>query len=156
MLGMNRLTSLIRPSLPGNPSGSESGKMTSEEKGIFREVMAHHLAEAKYQERLERSVAWAKDQGLPVEAVAMLQRPYPDRNTINITGMAGWLKGAIVALVTAGLGGASVLGLLKYLDKPSAVDKPPIERVIDNTIGKAVDFTTSAKDKDGNPITSEP
>ena len=73
---------------------------------------------------------------LPVAALASFDRPYPDRNTINIHG-SGFLKGALAALACTALGGAGVLGLMHFL-KPST--PAATSSVIDNTKNYDVDY----------------
>lgn len=139
MLGLRKLTGLI----PGLRSGetldssSPSGRMSPDEKSVFREIMAHDLAESKRLKRMERAAAAMGLDQLPSATLAAFDRPYPDRNTINVHG-GGFLKGALTALACAGIGGASVFGLSQLFGgKP---DKPPIVKpadpiTIDNTKG---------------------
>lgn len=132
MLGIKKLTGLI----PGLRSGetldssSPSGKMSPDEKSVLREIMAHDIAESKRLKRMERAAAAMGLDQLPAASLAAFDRPYPDRNTINVHG-SGFLKGALTALACAALGGASVFGLSQLFG--SKPEKPPIEKVIDKT-----------------------
>lgn len=136
-------------------SSSNPHKMQPAELGVIREIQAYDVARAKDQNHLERVVEWAQVNGLPItpEFLAMFNRPYPDRNTIQITqtGVAGWVKGAVAATALLGLGAAGVLGIMdlgNQVTEPAAksiekVLEKPVEKVIDRT--QDVDITVDAR-----------
>lgn len=93
----------------------------------------YHLGERQRMARLAEAVGYDLDN--PND----FAKPYTSHESHTIVNQAGgFLKGAMTALACAGIGGASVFGLSKFVSKSET--PAPVETVIDKTKDLGVEY----------------